>query len=75
MEKKEKITKNKSTEKKKILKKIFDVAFWIVIVGLAIVWITDFINIQNDKDPVFCISQKTHTFDDGTVGECVGLGY
>lgn len=75
MEKKEKITENKNTEKKNILKKIFDVVFWIVIIGLAIIWLTDFINVKNDKDPVFCISQKTHTFDDGTVEECVGLGY
>lgn len=70
LEKKEKIT-----EKRSIAKKIFDVVFWIVIVGLAIIWITDFVNVKNDKDPVFCISQKTHTFDDGTVEECVGLGY
>lgn len=75
MEKKEKITENKNTEKKNIFKKIFDVVFWIVIIGLAIIWLTDFINVKNDKDPVFCISQKTHTFDDGTVEECVGLGY
>ena len=75
MEKKEKITENKNTEKNNIFKKIFDVVFWIVIIGLAIIWLTDFINVKNDKDPVFCISQKTHTFDDGTVEECVGLGY
>lgn len=75
MEKKEKITENKNTEKNNIFKKIFDVVFWIVIIGLAIIWVTDFINVKNDKDPVFCISQKTHTFDDGTVEECIGLGY
>ena len=75
MEKKEKVTENKNTEKKSIAKKIFDVVFWVVIIGLAIIWLTDFINVKNDKDPVFCISQKTHTFDDGTVEECVGLGY
>ena len=61
MEKKEKITENKNTEKKNIFKKIFDVVFWIVIIGLAIIWLTDFINVKNDKDPVFCISKKTHT--------------
>lgn len=75
MEKTEKVTEKKNTEKKSIAKKIFDVVFWVVIIGLAIIWITDFVNVQNDKDPIFCISQKTHTFDDGTVEECVGLGY
>ena len=75
MEKTEKVIEKKNTEKKSIAKKIFDVVFWVVIIGLAIIWVTDFINVQNDKDPIFCISQKTHTFDDGTVEECVGLGY
>ena len=75
MEKKEKVTEKKNTEKTNIAKKIFDVVFFFFFVGLAIIWITDFINVKNDKDPIFCISQKTHTFDDGTVEECVGLGY
>ena len=75
VEKTEKVIEKKNTEKKSIAKKIFDVVFWVVIIGLAIIWVTDFINVQNDKDPIFCISQKTHTFDDGTVEECVGLGY
>ncbi len=70
LEKKEKITSKRS-----IMKRIFDIVFWVVIVGLSIIWITDFVNVKNDKNPVFCISQKTHTFDDGTVEECVGLGY
>lgn len=65
----------KTTNKIDIVKKIFDVVFWIVIIGLIIIWITDFINVKNDKDPIFCISQKTHIFDDGSVEECIGLGY
>ena len=74
--KKDKLTNDsKTVEKKRIVKKIFDVVFWVIIVGLAIIWLTDFINVKANKDPIFCISQKTHTFDDGTVEECVGLGY
>ena len=61
--------------KKSIGRIIFDVVFWVIIAVLAIVWLTDFIKIQNDKEPVFCLSEKTHKFDDGTVDECVGLGY
>lgn len=73
MEKKE--VKVVEEDKKSIGRIIFDVVFWVVIVALAIVWLTDFIKIQNDKDPVFCLSKKTHEFDDGTVEECTGLGY
>lgn len=68
-------SKDKVTKKRSIVKTIFDVVFWIVIIGLAIVWITDFINVQNDKNPVFCLKNETHKYDDGTVEECIGLGY
>lgn len=61
--------------KTNVLKKIFDLVFWIVIVGLIIVWIIDFINVKNDKDPMFCISKKIHKYDDGLVKECIGMGY
>lgn len=58
-----------------MVKKIFNVVFWVVIVGLLIVWITDFIMVKNEKDPIFCLSTKIHTYEDGKVTECVGLGY
>lgn len=62
-------------DKKSIGRIIFDVVFWVLITALAIVWLTDFIKIQNDKEPVFCLAKKTHEFDDGVVEECTGLGY
>ena len=63
-------------EKEKSLgKKIFDIVFWVCITVLAIIWLTDFFRIQNDKDPMFCLAHKTHKFNDGTVEECTGLGY
>ena len=62
-------------EKKSLARTIFDIAFWVIIAVLAIVWVTDFIKVQNDKKPVFCLVEKTHKFKDGTVDECVGLGY
>ena len=65
----------KEEDKKSIGRIIFDVVFWVVICVLAIVWLTDFIKIQNDKEPVFCLAKKTHEFEDGTVEECTGLGY
>lgn len=61
--------------KKSFGRKLFDWVFWIGITLLAIIWLTDFIKIQNEKDPVFCLSRKTHEFEDGTVEQCVGLGY
>jgi len=66
-------------EKKKVSKisknQVFNIIFWIVIIGLFIIWITDFIMVKTEKDPVFCISRETYKYDDGETKECVGLGY
>ena len=51
------------------------VVFWVCFVILASVWLTDFFRVKTNNDPIFCLSEKTHKFDDGTVKECVGLGY
>lgn len=66
--------KNKK-DTKIIIKRIWDIVFWVVIVLLAVIWLTDFTRVQNEEKPKFCLVEKTHKFDDGTVDECVGLGY
>ncbi len=59
-----------------IIKKIFNILFTLAILGIAAVWIIDFILIKNDEDPMFCIEKNTHPYGDGTdVEECIGLGY
>lgn len=65
----------KDDEEKSLGRKIFDVVFWVCITILAAIWLTDFFRIKSDNDPMFCLSKKTHDFDDGTVEECKGLGY
>ncbi len=51
----------------------------IVILSLIIVWIIcffiDYFRARQMKDPVFCISEVTKKYDDGTVYSCTGLGY
>lgn len=74
-EKVEMVENNKKTKVKKIAKRIFDIVFWVAIICLAIIWITDFIKLQSEKELVFCLSEKNHKFEDGTVYECKGLGY
>ena len=65
----------KKDKVKKIAKRIFDIVFWVAITCLAIIWITDFIKLQTEEEPVFCLSEQNHKFEDGTVYECKGLGY
>ena len=74
-EKVEIVETTKKDKVKKIAKRIFDIVFWIAITCLAIIWITDFIKLQTEEEPVFCLSEKNHKFEDGTVYECKGLGY
>ncbi len=56
-------------------KKVFNIVFWTAFAILATIWLVDFFRVRAENDPIFCLSQKEHVFDDGTVGECVGLGY
>ena len=58
-----------------MLKKIETIVFWSVFAILMTVWLTDLFMVKSQKAPVFCISNETHTYDDGEVTECTGLGY
>lgn len=58
-----------------MIKKILNVAFWVIFSVVFVIWVIDFVQTQRDKDPIFCLKKITHQYDDGTVDECVGLGY
>ncbi len=51
----------------------------IVCLSIVIVWIIcffiDYFRARQSKDPLFCISENTKKYDDGTVYSCTGLGY
>lgn len=61
--------------KQSIGKIIFNIIFWAAFAVVLFTWVVDYLNVRNNKEPNFCISKKTHTYDDGVVEECVGLGY
>ena len=67
------IKKEEKVNKTKRL--VWDIIFWVIIVSLTTIWVIDFIQVKRDKEPVFCLKETIHTYDDGTVNECVGLGY
>ena len=58
-----------------IFKKVIDIIFWLAFAIVALTWVVDFINVNNEKEPVFCIKNKVHEYDDGQTTECIGLGY
>lgn len=75
--KKKEKSKNETFENgsKNIFKIIWNFIFWAVVILLFIVWIIDFNNVKNKREPAFCLKNVTHQYDDGTVEECIGLGY
>ena len=48
----------------------------IVILSIVIIWIfcffIDYFRARQSKKPLFCITQNTKTYDDGTVYSCTG---
>ena len=48
----------------------------IVILSIVIIWIfcffIDYFRARQSKKPLFCITQNTKTYDDGTVYSCMG---
>ncbi len=51
----------------------------VIVLALVIIWIIifliDYFRARQSKTPIFCISEETKEYDDGTVYSCTGLGY
>lgn len=62
-------------EKRHIFRTLFNIIFWLVVAIMAVTWIMDYMKARDNKEPQFCLSKKTYEFEDGTVDECLGLGY
>lgn len=57
------------------MKKLIDIVFWIVIIAVLVIWTTDFIMLKVGKNPIFCLKNIDHIYEDGITKECVGFGY
>lgn len=72
------IEKVKKTTKKpkKIISRIINIILWIILIVWAFLVISDYINVNKEKEPKFCwFNEKTTQYDDGTVTTCSGIGY
>lgn len=70
----EKIDIINNKEKTK-LSKVINIILWIILFIWMGVCLTDFYNVKNEKEPMFCIKKGTTKYDDGTVDYCIGAGY
>lgn len=57
------------------MKKVISTIFSVIILGIVAIWLYEYYRMVNDQEPMFCIKEETYKYDDGTVQECVGLGY
>ena len=76
-EKKELVKQEKKNKRgeRTLFGKIVNVILWIVVLGWMALFIIEFIKVQNEKDPIFCIKKTTIKSGTGTAKVCTGLGY
>lgn len=55
--------------------KIINIVLWVVVLAWMAICITDYIKVQNEEKPIFCLNKETVKYDDGNVYVCNGLGY
>lgn len=65
----------KEKKKKSIFSRITNFILTIIIFGWVAIALIDYINVSQEKEPMFCLEKETITHEDGTVSLCKGLGY
>ncbi len=73
-EKKEEFFETKD-DKKTTIKKVVNIALWVILFLWMAVCLIDFFCTKAGNDPIFCIKKDTNKYSDGEVDICTGLGY
>ncbi len=60
---------------KKTIVTILKVAILIILFAWIVIVFTDYFRVRQSKDPMFCLSEETHDYADGSNYICHGLGY
>lgn len=58
-----------------MIKKILNICILSFFVFWVYAIVTDFQKVKNDDKAVYCIRQTLYDYTDGSVEECLGLGY
>lgn len=66
---------DKNENKVNLIIRIFNVILTIVVFGVVGMALIDFLNVNQEKEPMFCIKKDVITHEDGTVDVCTGIGY
>ena len=75
-EKEVKQPKKKEEKEKSTFSKVINVVLWVIVIAWMAIILTDFsITYFFNKDPLFCINEETHKYDDGEVYICTEIGF
>lgn len=75
-EKKKLVKEEKRNNKGKSLAyRITNIVLWVIVIAWMGICVVDFIKVQNEEEPIFCLKNKTIEYDDGNVYVCTGVGY
>ena len=66
---------NQQNKSSKISKIILSILFLFIITILISIWISDYQKVKNNQEPEFCLSTQIYEFEDGSITQCIGLGY
>ncbi len=60
---------------KKVILTILKVAILVFLFVWIVMVFTDYFRVRNGYDPMFCLSEETKAYEDGSNHFCNGLGY
>lgn len=60
---------------KKIISTVLKVIVLVILFAWIVIVFTDYFRVRNGNDPMFCLSEETKQYNDGSNYICYGLGY
>lgn len=65
----------KNQQEKSLFQRILNIVLWVVVLAWMAICVVDFIKVQNEKDPIFCLKKTSIKTGTGSAKVCTGLGY
>lgn len=60
---------------KKVILTVLKVIILVVLFAWIVIVFTDYFRVRNGNNPIFCLSEETKEYSDGSNYICNGLGY
>ncbi len=57
------------------MRQFLNTLYWVILLTIFTVWITDYTRTVMKEPPIFAISKKVKNYDDGNITTYKGIGY